>query len=86
MNQQLTKALESTDQLQKLGMLLVDAAFGVFERAGCPNDFCIQDIGRCAVFGGTNRLIWSPGRSFYPDRSYCTPKFLEYWDRNNQPD
>lgn len=42
------------------------------------DDFCVQAaFGECLVFGGTNRLIWSPRRGFYPDKSYCTERFIE---------
>jgi hypothetical protein len=41
------------------------------------DDFCVQHVGiETVVFGATNRLVWSPTRGFWPDRSYCTPAFL----------
>lgn len=46
-----------------------------------PDDFCLQGVGpECVVFGGTNRLVWSPERGFRPDRSYCNPAFLARCD------
>lgn len=46
-----------------------------------PTDFCVQLVTPdCIVFGGVNRLIWTPAHGFKPDRSYCTPAFLETCD------
>lgn len=53
----------------------------IFEKAGCPADFCLQSWSMgVMVFGGTNRLKWTAGDGFYPDRSYCTDSFLEAFD------
>lgn len=47
-----------------------------------PGDFCLQSnptsFSGAIVFGGTNRLIWSPRNGFHPDQSYCNPRFLEH--------
>ena len=44
-------------------------------------DFCIQLFGVTAiVFGGTNRLVWTPTHGFNPDRPYCTERFLKRYD------
>ena len=58
--------------------LIVEEAFGYWERANCAYDFCMQ----CAslgivVFGGTNRLTWSYQHGFKIDKSYCSPNFLD---------
>ena len=51
--------------------------------AECPEDFCLQSVGyNCIIFGGTNRLIWTPN-GFAPDISYCTEKFLKYYSGLN---
>lgn len=58
---------------------IVTAASAYFTE--CPDDFCIQHIGENRViFGGTNRLVWSPRFGFEPDKSYCTEKFLHHWE------
>lgn len=63
-------------------------AYGVISRAAeffafCPDDFCVQhanwDEGH-AVFGGTNRLLWSVRHGFSPDRTYCSARFNEQFD------
>ena len=57
---------------------LAQAAARYFEE--CEDDFCVQDAGgEVLVFGGTNRLLWTPARGFYPDRSYCTENFLQHY-------
>lgn len=59
---------------------LVTAAARYWTRVD-PTDFCVQMVTPdCIVFGGVNRLIWSPAHGFKPDRSYCTPAFLETCD------
>ena len=43
----------------------------------CPDDFCIQHVGaEVVIFGGTNRLRWSPAHGFVPDPLYCTENFM----------
>jgi len=64
-------------------------ADAIFEAAACywlgldEDDFCLQSSGggEMLVFGGTNRLRWTPWQGFQPDRSYCTPSFLANFDR-----
>ena len=59
--------------------------YGIISRAAeffahCPEDFCVQHASWFeghAVFGGTNRLLWSMAHGFRPDPSYCSPRFLE---------
>lgn len=54
---------------------LARAAASFFEC--CPSDFCLQHgTGASFVFGGTNRLVWTPLGGFKPDRPYCTANFL----------
>jgi len=57
---------------------IIEAAATYFEE--CPEDFCLQNFNGydCFVFGGTNRLIWTPLRGFKPDPSYCTKQFLDH--------
>lgn len=71
------------DKQTEIGQLVIDEAFDVFTQCGAEDDFCVQHIGfPGAVFGGTNRLLWTPSRGFRPDHTYCTPRFLhEYFDR-----
>ena len=75
--------LRAVEQVQKEGEGIIDhllthlvsEAAVYFEE--CPDDFCLQHVGaESLVFGGTNRLIWSPLRSFFPDPTYCTKRFL----------
>ena len=68
--------------------------YGIISRAAqffahCPDDFCVQHAvwheGH-AVFGGTNRLLWSMANGFRPDPPYCSPRFLaqfagETWEK-----
>ena len=61
---------------------IAHAAFDVYEEAGCPNDFCIQSMDGFTtevplIFGGTNRLLWTPWKGFVPDVSYCNDGFLD---------
>jgi hypothetical protein len=56
--------------------LVAEAAAVYFEV--CPEDFGVQYVGEAVVFGGTNRLIWTPAQGFRPDREYCSPAFLKH--------
>ncbi len=67
-------------QIYDLGDLVYEEASNLFDRIGYSDDFCIQSVGIRAVFGGSNRLIWSPSKGFWPEREYCTPQFLKKWD------
>lgn len=40
----------------------------------------VQHVGQNAVFGGTNRLIWSAKHGWRPDRTSCTERFLAEYD------
>lgn len=94
LHQAVKKAIEGISDQDRAGLI-----YGVINRAAkffqyCPEDFCIQHA--CwfeghAVFGGTNRLLWSVERGLYPDQDYCTPKFLEQfaeelWEKIGQVD
>lgn len=74
--------LAEGDKMHLLMYSLCEAAADIFVKAGCPDDFCLQlanwDV---LVFGGTNRLKWTPKHGFYPDRGYCSQKFLDSFDK-----
>jgi len=47
-----------------------------------PRDFGIQhSSSNTIVFGGSNRLIWSPVSGYSADRSYCSSLFLMNHDK-----
>jgi hypothetical protein len=70
-------------QTLEVGQFFVEEVMDIFEACGCPDDFCVQNAGGYVlVFGGTNRLCWSAKKGFYPDRSYCTKRFLASWDKS----
>jgi hypothetical protein len=49
--------------------------------AYCPEDFGINSFeGGHAVFGGTNRLLWSVFNGFWPDPPYCSRRFLAQFE------
>lgn len=63
--------------LADIGLIIVEEAMTIFENCGAASDFCIQAVGaRSAVFGGTNRLLWSITAGFRPDYPYCTERFI----------
>ena len=71
------------EQVQAIGMIVIERALEIFERCGAASDFCVQsasDTG--AVFGGTNRLLWSLDSGFRPDPTYCTARFREAYAAN----
>ena len=69
-------------QLAEIGIAVYNVAQEIFEDCMAADDFCVQATTLdSAVFGGTNRLLWRPLDGFQPDRSYCSLKFLENWDR-----
>ena len=68
------------EQLADIGLLVADAAKEIFIDCNAEHDFCIQCVEGVAVFGGTNRLLWSPAFGFRPDKSYCTKEFLAKFD------
>ena len=78
-NKQIMRVFEENDHKATLIFeMVVDQAGRFFEE--CPEDFGIQYIsGTSVVFGGTNRLIWKADLGFFPDRQYCSKKFLEHY-------
>ena len=74
----ITQFSTSTEQI---GALVVEEAMNRFEYCGFHQDFCIKHVGEAAVFGETNRVIFSVIKGWYPVRAYCTAKFLENWDK-----
>lgn len=71
----------TNEQIQRIGETVCEEAYSIFCDCGAEEDFCVQATGsESVVFGGTNRLMWSVRRGFYPDRPYCTPTFLKRWD------
>jgi hypothetical protein len=66
--------------LIELGAMVATQAQEIFATCGAESDFCVQNVGTNAVFGGTNRLIWHPKHGFRPDRGYCTERFLREFD------
>jgi len=55
-----------------------ERAYSIFHRAGCPHDFCVQHATEYGiVFGGSNRLVWTPFNSFSADPNYCTESFIK---------
>jgi len=67
-------------EVSDIGALLEATAYEIFQRCDALDDFCIQAVGERAVFGGTNRLTFSPVNGWGVERSCCTPRFLEEWD------
>ena len=70
----------TADQIVDIGVLVIDQAEHIFEMCGASNDFCVQSVGAVAVFGGTNRLTWSPVYGWRLDRAYCTARFIAKYD------
>lgn len=74
--EQVFKKFDDDHQSQYLAAV-VESAHEIFRSAGCASDFCLQHCGLSSiVFGGTNRLIWSP-LGFQIDSAYCTDKFRQ---------
>lgn len=70
------------DQAREIADLVMYEAKEIWIAAECPDDFCVQHYGWTAiVFGGTNRVQWSVRNGFRVDRSYCTARFLEAFDK-----
>ena len=77
--EKITERLTEEIQCGELADMIVEAASEYFKE--CPEDFCVQSVGfSYIIFGGTNRLIWSP-EGFSPDVSYCTQKFLQHYHK-----
>jgi hypothetical protein len=72
--------MDSTYQqtASQLGEVVLDQAEALFESCGYAEDFCVQFIGHDhAIFGGANRVIWTPAKGFHPLRGSCTTAFLQ---------
>ena len=66
-----------------IGILVAEAAQEIFEKCGAADDFCVQAVGSgCAVFGGTNRVIFNPLSGFKADAGHCTARFLAAFDEH----
>ncbi|HRQ48586.1 MAG TPA: hypothetical protein PK725_16650 [Rhodocyclaceae bacterium] len=66
--------------LVDMASLILEEAETRFSTCGAESDFCVQHVGQNAVFGGTNRLIWSAKHGWRPDRTSCTERFLAEYD------
>lgn len=64
------------EQLEDMGLSMVDIAEVIFKACGYPKDFCHQTG---TVFGGWNR-IWLTSHGWVADRTSCTPEFLAKFD------
>ena len=54
---------------EDIGIIVIEKARYIFEKLGCEDDFCIQYVGGSSVvFGGVNRLLWTPRFGFKDDR------------------
>ena len=78
----MSTSIEITEQLERdwgeIVLSIVDEAREIFRECGDEDDFGLQHAaGGGIVFGGTNRLLWTPGGGFRPDASYCSSRFLE---------
>lgn len=49
----------------------------------CPYDFCVQydNFPISIVYGGTNRVVWSPKHGFWVDKPYCSDRFIEHFEK-----
>lgn len=79
-NEAVTRTLQSLSPVDRdgLGYAVVTRAAEFFKF--CPNDFCVQHANWAeghAVFGGSNRLLWSVSAGFRPDPTYCSARFKE---------
>ena len=65
---------EATDLLFDV----IDTAEYLYNTAGFENDFCVQHIPNSVIiFGGWNRVIWSPLNGYRVDSSSCREEFIE---------
>ena len=57
---------------------VIDTAQYLYEKAGFKDDFCVQHITNSVIiFGGWNRVIWSPLNGYRVDSSSCREEFIE---------
>ena len=69
------------DDKNDITLLVCEMAASIFEEIGCPDDYCIQDIsGYRVIFGGLNRVVFTPFDGFWADQIYCTANFLDKFD------
>jgi hypothetical protein len=76
---------ERLEDKDHLAYAVIQAAYDIFKEAGCLEDFGIQHArleAGCLIFGGTNRLVFSPERGLRPDRGLCTARFIAVTDKH----
>ena len=57
---------------------VIDTAEYLYNTAGFKSDFCVQHISNSVIiFGGHNRVIWSPLNGYRVDSSCCRDEFIE---------
>jgi hypothetical protein len=66
----------SDKQIMEVGAAVAEMAYSLFLDLGIKDDFCVQSG---IVFGGWNRIIWTPMNGFVLDEPYCTPHVIERW-------
>jgi hypothetical protein len=65
---------------EMLSYLVAESA-GYYWEGIQADDFGLQVFDtEYIVFGGVNRIVWSPANGFRPDRSYCTARFLKRYE------
>ena len=65
------------ENLTEIGRIVAERAQEIFEACGYLNDYCIQHVGGTnAVFGSTNRLIWTVAGGFQLDPGHCVTDFI----------
>lgn len=63
---------------EDIGYMVQETAREIFSQCGCEEDYCVQNVcSETLVFGGTNRVIWSPKGGYWCDENYCTDRFKE---------
>jgi hypothetical protein len=65
---------------EKISQAIEEVAYEIFCRCNAKHDYCVQAVGDCIVFGGTNRLILSLRSGWKIDEPYCSPQFIETWN------
>lgn len=67
---------------ESLAINIAGVAESIFTRCGAKSDFCLQSVsaGGFCVFGGTNRLVFSPCRGWRIDPWYCTEQFTKLFN------
>jgi hypothetical protein len=67
----------NNESLTDIGIEVAESAMRIFSDCEASSDFCIQTVGSVVVFGGTNRLCFSPFKGFYLDEKFCTENFIK---------